>query len=169
MGILFSSSHPHPWIDASKLQIEQLPCHDNSVSTNRSALNMSASSSFSKQNGTIIETSSNHTHLRHAHATYENTVPRRGYFNTLWGFYQLFVMAICLLISSGRTSETDVKLFNDWLGTLPHRYKIVICGNHETAFKAHQNPDRIKELLTNCTHYLQDSCMFHNNPSVTSL
>ena len=26
--------------------------------------------------------------------------------------------------------------FNDWLGEQPHRYKLVICGNHEFAFEA---------------------------------
>jgi len=28
----------------------------------------------------------------------------------------------------------EVKLFNDWLGQLPHQYKIVIAGNHELSF-----------------------------------
>jgi hypothetical protein len=26
--------------------------------------------------------------------------------------------------------------FNDWLGELPHRYKVVIYGNHEFAFES---------------------------------
>ncbi|GJQ84226.1 hypothetical protein Trydic_g2894 [Trypoxylus dichotomus] len=28
----------------------------------------------------------------------------------------------------------EVKEFNRWLGTLPHKHKIVICGNHELSF-----------------------------------
>src|ERR1035437_6153833 len=26
--------------------------------------------------------------------------------------------------------------FNDWLGDLPHRYKVLTCGNHEYAMEA---------------------------------
>ena len=28
----------------------------------------------------------------------------------------------------------EVKEFNTWLGTLPHKHKIVIAGNHELSF-----------------------------------
>ena len=27
-----------------------------------------------------------------------------------------------------------MRQFNDWLATLPHKYKIVIAGNHELSF-----------------------------------
>lgn len=40
--------------------------------------------------------------------------------------------------------------FNDWLGSLPHKHKIVIAGNHDFGMAEHA------ALLTNCT-YLQDS------------
>ena len=38
--------------------------------------------------------------------------------------------------------------FNQFLGGLPHRYKIIISGNHDLA------PEKISELITNAT-YLQ--------------
>ena len=37
-----------------------------------------------------------------------------------------------ILCSCGHISE--VKQFNAWLGTLPHKHKIVIAGNHELSF-----------------------------------
>jgi len=43
---------------------------------------------------------------------------------------------------------------NDWLGTLPHRHKIVIAGNHDWVFQ--QAPELAREALSNAT-YLQDS------------
>ena len=36
------------------------------------------------------------------------------------------------LTRCGHVSE--VKEFNRWLGTLPHKHKIVIAGNHELSF-----------------------------------
>ncbi|XP_066944972.1 metallophosphoesterase MPPED2-like isoform X1 [Macrobrachium rosenbergii] len=59
----------------------------------------------------------------------------------------------------GTVEEAEV--FNEWLGTLPHRYKIVIAGNHEllldkdaSAVTKVASPD---EVLTNATAYLQGS------------
>lgn len=43
--------------------------------------------------------------------------------------------------------------FNDWLGTLPHRHKFVIAGNHDFCF---EESDGAARLLTNAT-YLLDS------------
>ncbi|KAM8883308.1 metallophosphoesterase domain-containing protein 1 [Synchiropus splendidus] len=72
---------------------------------------------------------------------------------------------------------SEVKKFNDWLGTLPYDIKIVIAGNHELTFDQEFMADLIKQdfyyfpsasklkpesyenvqsLLTNCI-YLQDS------------
>lgn len=46
--------------------------------------------------------------------------------------------------------------FNEWLGVLPHRHKIVIAGNHEMALdELKHSPAEIKALFTNAT-YLQD-------------
>lgn len=54
--------------------------------------------------------------------------------------------------SYGKTKE--LRDFNRWLGTLPHKHKVVIAGNHDRA--AYINPkDRVKEAFTNAI-YLQD-------------
>ena len=50
-------------------------------------------------------------------------------------------------------SLEDVLEFNDFLGTLPHPYKIVIAGNHDFCFE--KDRKACEELLTNCI-YLQD-------------
>jgi len=62
-----------------------------------------------------------------------------------------------------------VKEFNDWLGTLPHKHKVVIAGNHDVTFdipfynrkwQSYTNkkldPMAVKNSLTNCI-YLEDS------------
>ena len=36
--------------------------------------------------------------------------------------------------SKGLNQMEQVIQFNDWLGTLPHKHKIVIAGNHEFSF-----------------------------------
>lgn len=48
----------------------------------------------------------------------------------------------------------QVEDFNDWLGELPHKYKIVIAGNHDLSLEraAHVT----EPMLTNCM-YLRDS------------
>lgn len=48
----------------------------------------------------------------------------------------------------------DVDEFNRWLGKLPHRYKVVICGNHDWCFQ--EKPAEARARLTHAT-YLQDS------------
>lgn len=45
--------------------------------------------------------------------------------------------------------------FNQWLGQLPHRYKIVIGGNHEVNLDKHSQEEIQSKYLTNCI-YLQD-------------
>lgn len=67
-----------------------------------------------------------------------------------------------LLIVSGdfthRGARDAVKAFNSWLGTLPHKHKVVIAGNHELTFdpKKKVYEPGIQSDLTNCT-YLEDS------------
>ncbi|XP_059582625.1 metallophosphoesterase domain-containing protein 1 isoform X7 [Alligator mississippiensis] len=86
-----------------------------------------------------------------------------------------------VLIHAGDFTElglpSEVKKFNEWLGSLPYEYKIVIAGNHELTFDQEFMADLIKQdfyyfpsvsklkpesyenvqsLLTNCI-YLQDS------------
>jgi len=60
-----------------------------------------------------------------------------------------------------RGGEQEVIDFNEWLGTLPHKHKIVIAGNHELTFdpnfvREKGESDKMKALLTNCI-YLEDS------------
>ncbi|MDR3572289.1 MAG: metallophosphatase domain-containing protein [Anaerolineaceae bacterium] len=52
--------------------------------------------------------------------------------------------------------DTPIEIidFNQWLGTLPHRHKVVIAGNHDWMFERH--PDVARELLTNAI-YLENS------------
>jgi Icc-related predicted phosphoesterase len=69
--------------------------------------------------------------------------------------------------------QSEVEQFNTWLGTLPHRYKVVIGGNHELCFdpKTYEEGkeymkqvgeypskgvDDMKKILTNCV-YLEDN------------
>jgi Icc-related predicted phosphoesterase len=47
-----------------------------------------------------------------------------------------------------------VEDFDDWLGTLPHRHKVVICGNHDWCFE--REPDEARKRITNAV-YLQDT------------
>lgn len=51
-------------------------------------------------------------------------------------------------------SLEGVEAFDRWLGTLPHRHKVVIAGNHDECFQ-HQ-PDRARARITNAI-YLEDS------------
>ncbi len=48
----------------------------------------------------------------------------------------------------------EVVEFNRWLGTLPHKHKIFVAGNHDFMFE--KSPELARALITNAT-YLQDS------------
>lgn len=48
----------------------------------------------------------------------------------------------------------ELERFNEWLGTLPHRHKIVIAGNHDWCFQTMAEDAR--QRLTNAI-YLEDS------------
>jgi len=50
---------------------------------------------------------------------------------------------------------TSVVQFNHWIGTLPHKHKIVIAGNHDRCFENNLQ-FAAKEAMTNCD-YLEDS------------
>lgn len=50
-------------------------------------------------------------------------------------------------------SHIDIIQFNHWLGTLPHKHKVVIPGNHD--FYPERYFDICKGTLTNC-HFLHD-------------
>jgi len=48
----------------------------------------------------------------------------------------------------------DVEDFDRWLGTLPHKHKIVICGNHDFCFQ--EKPAEARARITHAI-YLEDS------------
>lgn len=50
----------------------------------------------------------------------------------------------------------DIEDFDAWLGTLPHRHKVMICGNHDLTFE--NIPTEAKRRITNAV-YLQDSAV----------
>jgi len=54
----------------------------------------------------------------------------------------------------GAGTLDNVEDLNDWLGTLPHQYKIVIAGNHDWVFQ--EAPELARDALTNAI-YLEDS------------
>jgi len=55
---------------------------------------------------------------------------------------------------TGQGELDTIHDFNEWLGELPHKHKIVIAGNHDFCFPM-DSPEWGKEKLSNCT-YLQD-------------
>lgn len=63
-----------------------------------------------------------------------------------------------ILINAGDLTENgeaeEVKDYNNWLSSLPHRYHICIAGNHDFLFE--KEPEYAQSLLTNAI-YLQDS------------
>lgn len=65
-----------------------------------------------------------------------------------------------VLIHSGDLSWTgdlsEVAEFNAFLGTLPHRHKIVVAGNHDLCFE--QQPAAARALMTNAI-YLEDEAV----------
>ncbi len=54
----------------------------------------------------------------------------------------------------GQGTLENIEELNEWLGTLPHRHKIVIAGNHDWAFQ--ETPELARQALTNAI-YLEDS------------
>lgn len=56
----------------------------------------------------------------------------------------------------GANSPDVLFRFNEWMGSLPHSYKIVIAGNHDFLFE--QENQLARSLMTNVT-YLQDEAV----------
>lgn len=74
------------------------------------------------------------------------------------GYHRLVkVPAGDVLIFAGdltvRGEIVTVRDFNMWLGELPHKYKIVIAGNHDIGFEKER--EEYEALITNAT-YLRD-------------
>jgi len=81
--------------------------------------------------------------------------------DTHGGHLQMKIPDGDVLIVSGdftrwKSSEQDLKEFNTFLGTLSHKHKVVIAGNHELSLEPN-NIENTKALLSNCTHYLEDT------------
>lgn len=57
-------------------------------------------------------------------------------------------------ILSNKFVEDQMKDFNEWLGTLPHKHKIVVNGNHES--NAPWKND-VHTLISNATFLVQES------------
>lgn len=55
-----------------------------------------------------------------------------------------------------RGELAEVEDFDRWLGTLPHRHKVVICGNHDFCFQ--EQPAAARARVTNAV-YLQDEAV----------
>lgn len=53
---------------------------------------------------------------------------------------------------TGRGREPEIRAFDAWLGRLPHRWKVVIAGNHDFAF---ERTREARGWITNAI-YLQD-------------
>jgi len=56
---------------------------------------------------------------------------------------------------TSRGELSTVNDFNNWIGKLPHKHKVVIAGNHDFCFED-ELKDNAVEILNNCI-YLQDS------------
>ena len=61
----------------------------------------------------------------------------------------------------------EVVYFNAWLGTMPHKRKIVVAGNHDFCFQSRQ--EECRRILTNadCLHdssTIVDGVKFHGSP-----
>jgi Calcineurin-like phosphoesterase len=44
---------------------------------------------------------------------------------------------------------------SEFLAAQPHRYKLVVAGNHEVALNGYSR-EEVRDMLPHCTHYLQD-------------
>jgi predicted phosphohydrolase len=51
----------------------------------------------------------------------------------------------------------NVEDLNDWLGTLPHRHKIVIAGNHDWVFQ--EASELARDALTNAIYLGDTYCL----------
>jgi Icc-related predicted phosphoesterase len=56
-------------------------------------------------------------------------------------------------ISDFNRSKNHYIDFNDWVGSIQARHKVIIAGNHDELFQKH--PEEAKSIMTNCT-YLED-------------
>lgn len=52
-------------------------------------------------------------------------------------------------------AEDAILNFNNWLGKLPHKYKVVTAGNHD--YYAESQPDKFRKLLSNAIYLCNES------------
>lgn len=57
---------------------------------------------------------------------------------------------------TGQGTYEDLEDFNEWLGSLPHKHKIIVAGNHDWCFE--WDKERCRKILTNAI-YLQDEAI----------
>jgi Icc-related predicted phosphoesterase len=67
-------------------------------------------------------------------------------------FADILIHAGDFMVHGRAAAEIDD--FNHWLGTLPHRHKIVVAGNHDILFET--NPKEARDHLSNAV-YLENS------------
>ena len=53
-----------------------------------------------------------------------------------------------------RGRPKNLAICDDWFGTLPHRHRVLVAGNHDFLFQLH--PEAARALIRNAT-YLEDS------------
>jgi Icc-related predicted phosphoesterase len=53
-----------------------------------------------------------------------------------------------------RGKNREIKRFNEWFSSLPHRYKVFVAGNHDWGFE--RNPSIARNLLSPSITYLMD-------------
>ena len=63
------------------------------------------------------------------------------------------VLVVAGDISAGRGSVQELMRFNNWMGTLPHRTKLICAGNHDVVLERDRSLART--ILTNVT-YVED-------------
>jgi Icc-related predicted phosphoesterase len=51
-------------------------------------------------------------------------------------------------------TKEELKKFNTWLGTLPHKHKVLIAGNHDLLM---QSAPSLREKITNATYLKEES------------
>jgi len=56
---------------------------------------------------------------------------------------------------TGYGTEQEVLLFNEFLGELPHKHKIVIAGNHDRCLEL--APEQAAKLITNASYLIDSS------------
>jgi predicted phosphohydrolase len=61
-------------------------------------------------------------------------------------------------------SVIEVMRFNNWLGTLPHKFKIVIAGNHDLFMES--DPCLGRGLITNATYLANEEVYLNNGLTV---